>query len=428
MIQPGSPIEYITNQRSGFFTTDLQIYCYPGTSKSLSAVFQSINVELHLDNDDFVWYEGATQEIVRTHYDNQRSIFSFNFLNTRKRKLINLNPFNQTCVGIETAHPYKISLNLIRIDFWKVVLMALGLLLFFAASQFSETPVFYYTTGILLGIVASLLIVVYFLAKLFPKKPMMYSVMAGGSALAVYFTQLLWDNVQVILFNYQTYVFWYIVVTGFISFVICYRLGPPKNQRSKNLIKWGLQIVAVIMIYFSSQFQEASVGVILLTIVIYYFPVQYLYVVRRYWRRKFPPRIRLLTNEEYYEQTARETTKALDELKRFCSSPESQPWRTMTKLKDPRRFASFMEGQPHLLDSEILEYESLSHISNTDISNDEEDDESEEEAIHMPTPLRQTFSGRMFGREPSSARTSTPILNGRVKHPLNGIEISDDDE
>lgn len=111
----------------------------------------------------------------------------------------------------------------------------------------------------------------------------MYSVMAGGSALAIYFTQLLWDNVQVILFNYQTYVFWYIIVTGFISFVICYRFGPPKNQRSKNLIKWGLQMLAMVMIYFSSQFQEASVGVVLLTMAIYYFPVEWLYIVRGIW-------------------------------------------------------------------------------------------------------------------------------------------------
>lgn len=112
---------------------------------------------------------------------------------------------------------------------------------------------------------------------------MMYSVMAGGSALAIYFTQLLWDNVQLILFNYQTYVFWYIIVTGFISFVICYRFGPPKNKRSKNLIKWGLQMVSMGMIYFSSQFQEASVGVILLTVGIYYFPAEWLYLARKYW-------------------------------------------------------------------------------------------------------------------------------------------------
>lgn len=56
-----------------------------------------------------------------------------------------------------------------------------------------------------------------------------------------------------------------------------------------------------------------------------------------YRRRHFPPKRRLLTNEEYYEQGARETTKALAELRRYCSSPESQPWRTMTRLQNPQR-------------------------------------------------------------------------------------------
>lgn len=53
--------------------------------------------------------------------------------------------------------------------------------------------------------------------------------------------------------------------------------------------------------------------------------------------KKFPPKPRLLTNEEFYEQGARETTKALEELKQFCSSPESKPWKMMTRLKNPHR-------------------------------------------------------------------------------------------
>lgn len=45
-----------------------------------------------------------------------------------------------------------------------------------------------------------------------------------------------------------------------------------------------------------------------------------------------------MSNEEFYEQGVRETTKALDDLKRFCSSPESRPWKMMSKLKDPQRY------------------------------------------------------------------------------------------
>lgn len=168
-LQPGRRIEYKTEQRLGFFKSDLQIYCYAGTQKCLSHIFQSINLEVDIDNDDFVQYEGCNPDEVQSQYDNQRSIFSYNFFGTNKKKLIKLNPFNQTCVGIDSAHTYSVQLNLVRIDFWKIILLVTGLCMFLASSSLSETPVFYYLSGILLGIFASFLVVVYFVSKLFPK-------------------------------------------------------------------------------------------------------------------------------------------------------------------------------------------------------------------------------------------------------------------
>lgn len=54
--------------------------------------------------------------------------------------------------------------------------------------------------------------------------------------------------------------------------------------------------------------------------------------------KRFPPKSRLLSSDEFHAQSVLETTKALEELKTFCNSPESKPWRMMTRLKDPQRF------------------------------------------------------------------------------------------
>lgn len=63
--------------------------------------------------------------------------------------------------------------------------------------------------------------------------------------------------------------------------------------------------------------------------------------IQFYFRLKqFPPKPRLLTSEEFHAQSVLETTKALEELKTYCNSPESKPWRMMTRLKDPQRFVS----------------------------------------------------------------------------------------
>lgn len=92
-----------------------------------------------------------------------------------------------------------------------------------------------------------------------------------------------------------------------------------------------------------------------------------------------------------------------------------------------------MEGQPHLMDCEILEYESLSNINCSDISND---DDSEDDMPNQPSLLRQPVNGRQFGRSMTttlrtstpSLRTSTPTTNGHLKHRHNPIELSDDDD
>lgn len=219
----------------------------------------------------------------------------------------------------------------------------------------------------------------------------MFGMLFGGWAVGIYFIRIIFENLHTIFVVYQTYVFWYVIVTGFFSFVICYRMGPPQNQRSKDLIKWGLQLAANIMIFYSSSYHEASVCIMIVTICSYYFPVTIIHSIRRLWWvnlslsvfffyyfnrfsvnlhvryetkihsiklngkmnlflsksniknqhifriRRFPPKQRLLTSEEFHAQSVFETTKALDELKAYCSSPESKPWRMMSRLKDPQR-------------------------------------------------------------------------------------------
>lgn len=179
--------------------------------------------------------------------------------------------------------------------------------------------------------------------------------------------------------------------------------------------------------------------------------------VRGMWLRRFPPKQKLLTNEEYYEQTVRETTKALENLKNFCNSPEAKPWRVMMKLKDPQRygyalstvythyqvclleflsvdrFASFIEGSPHLLDSEILEYET-SAVNNSDISDDSDDELQPDPASRVIVSASANGQTR-YRNISKSMQTSTPIENGRARTG-NGssrlyesqMELSEDDE
>ncbi|KAL1403366.1 hypothetical protein pipiens_000906, partial [Culex pipiens pipiens] len=165
---------------------------------------------------------------------------------------------------------------------------------------------------------------------------MMYGVMLGGWTLGFYFALMLFDNLRLIFVTYQVYVFWYVLVTGFISFVVCSRMGPPKNQRSKNLLKWRLRLVAIGAIFFLTTYREATTGFCIALFICYYFPRILLTRVSSLYRRRFLPKRRLLIVEEFNKQGARETIKALDELR----EPRMDAYRQQQQLMVQRAAVS----------------------------------------------------------------------------------------
>ena len=59
------------------------------------------------------------------------------------------------------------------------------------------------------------------------------------------------------------YVLGYLVLTGTVSFGICYRMGPVENVRTLNLIQWAMQTIALVAVFCSSSHQAASLSIVL---------------------------------------------------------------------------------------------------------------------------------------------------------------------
>ncbi|XP_061401071.1 nuclear envelope integral membrane protein-like [Musca vetustissima] len=257
--------------KRGFFEKHLNTYCYAGESKTLGRLLESIELVLEIEGDDYTQYEGTTPQEVEEHYNDHRSLFSFNLF-SQKRSRLSLSPFMQQCIGIETVQPYKVHLFHEKVDYVRLMLLLSGIAIFLFSGILSTNAIFYYMTGIIIGICSSFLLLIWLSGKLMPRRAMMYGVLIGGWTVGIYVIRMLWDNIQMIMMTYHNYVCWYIIITGLISFFLCYRWGPPKNRRSKNIIKWLLQLMSLALIYFSSNFKEAIIAVILMTIILYYFP------------------------------------------------------------------------------------------------------------------------------------------------------------
>lgn len=157
-----------TRRHRGFFERDLRTYCYKGESKTLRRLFESIELILEIEGDDYTQYDGATPEEVQEHYDEHRSLFSFNLF-SQKRARLQLSPFASSCLGIETIEPYRIQLHKMRVDFWRVILLAMGCLVFQYAGKLSHNALFYYITGVSLGICSSFMLIIWLSSKLVPR-------------------------------------------------------------------------------------------------------------------------------------------------------------------------------------------------------------------------------------------------------------------
>jgi NEMP family len=147
----------------------MNVYCYEGSEKDVANLFQTITLTIDISDDDFNFYYGYSESDVKQAQKNQKSFFSFNFFSQNKKRDFLLNPFNQTCIGIETASEYKVMLKKIRMDITKILLFIIGIVVFFLASKLSQNEIFFYLSGMILGVLTSVLILIWFLSKLIPK-------------------------------------------------------------------------------------------------------------------------------------------------------------------------------------------------------------------------------------------------------------------
>ncbi|XP_051856823.1 nuclear envelope integral membrane protein 1 [Antechinus flavipes] len=304
----------------------------------------------------------------------------------------------KVCLKVEVLEKdtkYNISL-VRRFDPKLFLVFLLGLLLFFCGDLLSRSQIFYYSTGMSVGILASLLILIFLMSKFMPKKSPVYIILVGGWSFSLYLIQLVFKNLQDICRFYWQYLLTYIFVVGFLSFAVCYKYGPLENERSINLLTWTLQLTGLLLMYSGVQIRQIAFALIIVAFCTknLEYPVQWIYTTYRkvYKAAEKPIPPRLLTEEEYRIQGEVETRKALEDLRGFCSSPECSVWKTIARIQSPKRFADFVEGASHLTPSEVSvheqEYGLGSNFAEDEIFEDMSLEDEDEEEFVCPTVLQ----------------------------------------
>ncbi|KAI3356941.1 hypothetical protein L3Q82_003582 [Scortum barcoo] len=273
---------------------------------------------------------------------------------------ININLFTKkTCFKVDPADKTQYTVKPLRkFDIYLFLVFLIGVLLFVFADSLSRSQVFFYSAGMSTGMIASLIILFFILARLLPKKSPFYVLIVGGWSFSVYAIQLVCRNLSLILREHWHAALGYLTVVGFISFAVCYRYGPLVDEKSINILSWTLQLFGLLLVYLGIQIQQVAFAIIVAALFSknLEYPVSMVVAawrkIRRFARWKPEPR-RLLTEEEYQKEGEEETLRALEELRKYCNSPEFKPWKAVSRLQSPKRFADFIEGSPHLMSNEV---------------------------------------------------------------------------
>ncbi|XP_068197457.1 nuclear envelope integral membrane protein 1 [Antennarius striatus] len=273
---------------------------------------------------------------------------------------INIGLFSKkTCFKIDPADKTEYIINPKRkFDIYLFLVFLVGVLLFVFAESLSRSQVFFYSAGMSTGMIASLIILFFILARFMPKKSPFYVLIVGGWSFSVYAMQLVCRNLNIILREHWHVALGYVVLVGFFSFAVCYRYGPLVDEKSINILSWTLQLLGLLFIYLGIQIQQVAFAIIVAAMFSKNLEYPVLLVaaawrkIRLYVRWKPEPR-RLLTEEEFQKQGEEATRRALEELRKQCSSPEFNSWKVVSRLQSPKRFADFVEGSPHLMPNEV---------------------------------------------------------------------------
>ena len=122
-------------------------------------------------------------------------------------------------------------------------------------------------------------------------------------------------------------------------------MGPIENPRSLNLIQWTLQFFALGLIFASSYHQAASLSIVLLILLWEVIPAKWKTRMQVQYQLKIrKPKHKLLTEEEYLDQSQETTRRELAALRDYCKSPKADPWKITSRLQSPTRFAEFVAG------------------------------------------------------------------------------------
>jgi len=367
----------------------LTLFCWRGLNPTYKSYFTSSNFYIKTATSEYKVFYGLNTSQVEDQAEKKDKFWDPQLLWTQSQPSnLRFNPFQDCCYGIVTAEPYELHLQYQKINLVLVFLSIIGLILFVLAPFLSRSTLAHYTVWASLSIFFSFFCLAFLLQKRFRQS--FFSWVFLAYTLSLYLmSSTLYSLSDLLSPSTLPWVGGYCLVTGIISCAVLYRIGPPSHPRTLSLLQWAIQAASLVLVAMSSYNTRASITVSILVMLSSAVPVRSLCSwvdsLARISRRV---RTEFITETQMQEQSQRETRLALEQLRRDCQRNQEEAWRIMTRLRDPGRFAEFVQGASDVTQEEVEEHrrvassEEISDSTDCDTSGDTTDNESVSEFGH----------------------------------------------
>ncbi|XP_039090666.1 nuclear envelope integral membrane protein 2 isoform X2 [Hyaena hyaena] len=257
-----------------------------------------------------------------------------------------INPYGETmCFSVKPVRNifiYTISVNRNIVDFKLFLVFAAGVFLFFYAKTLSQSPVFFYSSGTVLGVLMTLVFVLLLVKRFIPKYSTFWALMVGCWFASVYVVCQLMEDLKWLWHENRIYILGYVSVVGSLSFAVCYKHGPLVDERSVTLLTWTLRLLALVLIYCGVTVPQGSYAALILILASrsLCYPLKAFTYMRwkmKKWWTSEKPVVKYLTEDEYREQAEMETSSALEELRGVCRRPNFPTWLVVSRLQAPNK-------------------------------------------------------------------------------------------
>ncbi|XP_037705161.1 nuclear envelope integral membrane protein 2 [Choloepus didactylus] len=277
-----------------------------------------------------------------------------------------VNPFGETvCFSVKPLRnifDYTIKVNRNIMDFKLFLVFVAGVFLFFYAKTLSQSPIFYYSSGTVLGVLMTLVFVLLLVKRCIPKYSTFWALMVGCWFASVCIVCQFLEDLKWLWYEKRIYILGYVLIVGFFSFAICYKHGPLVDRKNINLLTWTLQFFSLVLIYSGVNVPQFAYAVMILLTSSrrLCYPLKVFFYMSwkvKKWFTSEKPVVKYITEEEYREQADAETASALEGLRQACRRPDFPSWLAVSRLQAPKKFADFVLGASHLSPEEISLHE-----------------------------------------------------------------------